>query len=163
MMRPSERACQCERKIRSRGRRKRRGRGARPGPGFSRRGPSRRVQDPMHPKSMGPRLMAQKLMGPRTNGAQKLMGAGVATSPHCPGFNCLTPKGRTLVAGRFGSPAEALLLRRVPFRETSARGLPSCWTSKKLGSGFPSHFFFDRPTSRFLDIDPEGSPPHPRW
>ena len=93
----------------------------------------------------------------------KLMGAGVATSPHCPGSNCRAPKGQTLVAGRFGSPAEALLLRRVPFRETSARRLPSCWTSKKLGSGFPSHFFFDRPASRFLDIDPEGSPPHPRW
>lgn len=78
------------------------------------------------------------------------MGAGVATSPHCPGSDWSAPKGQTLVTGRFGSPAEALLLRRVPFRETSARRLPSRWTSKKLGSARASHFFLDRPASRFL-------------
>jgi hypothetical protein len=65
--------------------------------------------------------------------ADKLMGAGVATNPHCPGSNRLGPRGaRFFFAGaefpprhrcRFGSPvpvpAEALLPRSVPVRVLS--------------------------------------------
>src|SRR5688500_17630837 len=86
----------------------------------------------------------------------KLMGAGVATNPHCPGSDCQAPKGQTLVAGRFGFPAEAFLLRRVPFRGTFARRLQSHWTPKKLGSAFASHFFFGALPVALATVTPRG-------
>src|SRR5688572_1035282 len=96
-------------------------------------------------------------------GPKRLMAAGVATSRHCPGSVCQAPKSLPPFTGLFGFPAEAFLLRRVPFRKTFARRLQSCWTSKKVGSACASRFFLDRPASRFLGFHPEGCPPPPRW